>query len=183
MNVLCMDDLSLGQDINECLKDKFSMHKALVYILSWGHVLHAQGTRLYPVLRTSSPRTRHYFMSCAKGKFSMHKALIYVLQDINECLVHGELVLRTEHTWMSCAWITCHEYRTLMSALCMENLTLGQDINECLVHLSSGQVLHAQGTYLFSVLSASSPFTRHSFMSCPKDKLSMHKTFIYVLSP
>ena len=76
-----------------CPKCKFSMHKAfiyvlflrtsspyntLVYVLSWGHVLHAQGTRLYPVLRTSSPRTRHYFMSCAKGKFSMHKALSYV---------------------------------------------------------------------------------------------------------
>ena len=55
-------------------------------------------------------------------------------RNINECLVHGELVLRTGHKQMSCAWRTCPEDRTQMSVLCMENLTLGQDINECLVH-------------------------------------------------
>jgi hypothetical protein len=54
MSVLCMETLTLGQDINECL-----VHGELV--LMTGH------------------KSRHYFMSCAKGKFSMHKALIYVL--------------------------------------------------------------------------------------------------------
>ena len=39
-------------------------------------------------------------------------------QDITECLVHGELYLRTGQ----------------MSALCMEYLPLGQDINKCFVH-------------------------------------------------
>jgi hypothetical protein len=56
----------------------------------------------------------------------------------------------------------------------MDNLSLEQDINE--------QDIHAQDIHLCSVLRTSSPCTRHSFMFCSKDKLSMHKTFIYVLS-
>ena len=55
-------------------------------------------------------------------------------RNINECLVHGELVLRTGHKRMSCAWRTCPEDRTQMSVLWMENLHRGQDITECLVH-------------------------------------------------
>jgi hypothetical protein len=80
-----------------------------------------------------------------------------------------------------------------MSALCIENFTLGQGINECLMHgelvlrtahklmdklsmykafiyvLSQGQVLHAQDIHLCSVLRSSYPCTRHSVMSyeCP----------------
>jgi hypothetical protein len=40
------------------------MHKAFIYVLSEGEVLHAQGIHLCPV---------------PKDKFSMHKALVYVL--------------------------------------------------------------------------------------------------------
>jgi hypothetical protein len=132
------------------------MHKTLIYVLSSGQDIHAQDIHVCSVLRTSSPCTRHSFM------------------------------FRPKHTWMSCAWITCHEYRTLMSALCMENLTLGQDINECLVHgelaLRTGHKWMAQDIRLCPVLRTSSPCTRHSFMFRPKDKFSMHNTLIYVLS-
>jgi uncharacterized membrane protein YecN with MAPEG domain len=53
-------------------KDKLSMHKTFIYVLFEGQVLHAQGIHLCPV---------------PKDKFSMH----------NECLVKGELALRTEN--------------------------------------------------------------------------------------
>jgi hypothetical protein len=82
MSALCMENLPLGQD--------------------------AKDTHLCSVLRTSYQWTRHSFMFCPKDKYSMHKTLIYVVsalcienftlgQDINECLMHGELVLRTAH--------------------------------------------------------------------------------------
>jgi hypothetical protein len=66
-----------------CPKDKFSMHKTLIYV----------------VLRISYPCTRHSFMFCPKDKFSMHLCMddLSLGQDINECLVHGEFALRTEH--------------------------------------------------------------------------------------
>jgi hypothetical protein len=102
----------------------------------------------------------------------MHKTIIHVLpkdkfsmlcmenlslgQDIHECLVHGELVLKTEHKWVSCAWRTCTEDRTSLSVL--------QDIHLC------------------PVLRTSYPCTRHSFMFCPKDKFSIHKALVYILS-
>ena len=97
-------------------KDKLSMHKAFIYVLSLtDQVLHAQDIHLCSVTYSaSSPCTRHSFMSCPNAKFSMHKTLSYVL--------------------------------------------------------SSVQVLHPQDTHLCSVLRTSSPCTRHSFMSCPKDK-------------
>jgi hypothetical protein len=82
-----MENFSLGQDINECLvhgelvlrtEQTSSPCTILIYVLSSGQVLHAQGTHLCSVLSASSPYTRH-----SSG------------QDITECLVHGELVLRT----------------------------------------------------------------------------------------
>jgi hypothetical protein len=91
MSVLCMENLHLGKNINECLvhgctmhlfmscpKGKFSMHKAFIYVLSSVQVLHAQDIRL-----------------CSVGAFCMENLTIG--QDINECLVHEELYLRTEH--------------------------------------------------------------------------------------
>jgi hypothetical protein len=58
MSALCIENFTLGQGINECLfmfrpKDKFSMHNTLIYVLSSGQVIHAQGTHLCPVLRTN----------------------------------------------------------------------------------------------------------------------------------
>jgi hypothetical protein len=162
MNALCMDNLSLGRTsmIVLCI----AMHKALIYVLSSVQVLHAQAIHLCPVLSASSPCTRHSFMFRPKDKFSMH---------INECLVHGELVLRTGYKRVPCAWRTCPQDRIYTSALCMENLSLGT---------GHKQVLHAQDIHLCPVLSASSQCTRHSFMSCPNAKFSMHKTLSYVLS-
>jgi hypothetical protein len=55
------------------------MHNTLIYVLSSGQVTHAQGTHLCSVLRTSSMDD------------------LSLGQDINECLVHGEFALRTEH--------------------------------------------------------------------------------------
>ena len=60
-------------------KDKLSMYKAFIYVLSQGQVLHAQDIHLCPVLMSSSPCTRHSFVFCPQDKFSMHKALIYFL--------------------------------------------------------------------------------------------------------
>jgi aminoglycoside phosphotransferase len=93
MSALCMENLR--QSFMSCPKDKFSMHKTFIYLLSSVQVLHAQDTQLCPVLGASSPCTRHSVMSCPKGKFSMHKAHIYVLssgqvlhaQDIRLCPV------------------------------------------------------------------------------------------------
>jgi hypothetical protein len=40
-------------------------------------------------------------------------------QDIDECLVYGELALRTEHKWVPCAWRTCPEdSKALFYILC-----------------------------------------------------------------
>ena len=72
-------------------KDKLSMHKTFIYVLSSVQVLHAQDIRLCPVLMPSSPCTRHSVMSCPRCKFSMHKTLICVLSS-GQVLMHKTFV-------------------------------------------------------------------------------------------
>jgi hypothetical protein len=122
-------------------------------------------------------------------------------QDITECLVHGELDIRTGHKRMSCG---IHLYPVLRtSAQCTRQSSMSclRTSSPCTRHsfmscpkdkfsmhktfiyvLSSVQVLHAQDIRLCPVLMSSSPCTRHSVMSCPRCKFSMHKTLICVLS-
>jgi hypothetical protein len=86
------------------------MHKSLSYVLSYGQVLHTQCLYWCPVLRTSSPSTRHSFMFCPQDKFSMHKALNYVLsygQVLHTQCLYWCSVLRasspcTRHSFLSC---------------------------------------------------------------------------------
>ena len=134
-------------------KDKLSMHKAFIYVLSYGQVLHAQDIHLCPVLSASSPCTRHSFMSCPNAKFSTHKTLSYVLssvqvlhaQDTHLCSVLRTSSPCTRHSFM----LRPKDKFSMHKTLIYVRLRTSSPCTILIYVLSSGQVLHAKGTHLW----------------------------------
>ena len=79
---------------------------------------------------------------------------------------------------MSCPKVKFSMHKAFINVLSLGQVLHAQSIR--LWHVIRS-LLYAQGIHLCPVL-AIVPYTRHLFMSCPKDNFTMNKILMYVLS-